>query len=152
MLTNKRFELKHSTLAIDAVGKRVGWITIPTGAIIRVVAGPNRERDLMVDVRWEERHLVMFAIDLTAGATEIKSKCVEPLFPERRAFMQYLLTLPMMVSAFKDNHQSAVTIPAGTIIEVVGPVEDDDRFLLIQADDVQFHIFVFGSCGPGKTG
>ena len=55
--------------------------------------------------------------------------------------MQYLLTLPMMVLAFKDNHQAAVTIPAGKFIEVVGPVEDDDRFLVIKAEDGQFHIF-----------
>jgi hypothetical protein len=55
--------------------------------------------------------------------------------------MQYLLTLPMMVLAFKDNHQSAVSIPAGKFIEVVCPVENDDRFLLIWADDGQFHIF-----------
>jgi len=55
--------------------------------------------------------------------------------------VQYLLNLPMMVLAFRDHHQAAVTIPAGTLIEVVGPVEDDDRFLLIKADDGQFHIF-----------
>lgn len=55
--------------------------------------------------------------------------------------MQYRLTLPMMVLAFKDNHQAAVTIPAGTLLEVVGPVEDDDRFLLITTDDGHFHIF-----------
>ena len=28
----------------------------------------------MVDVRWEERPLVMFAIDLTAGGTEIQEQ------------------------------------------------------------------------------
>lgn len=55
--------------------------------------------------------------------------------------MQYLLNLPMMVLAFRDNHQAAVTLPAGTLIDVVGPVEDDDRFLLIRAGDGQFHIF-----------
>ena len=33
----------------------------------------------MVDVLWERRPLVMFAIDLTAGGTEIKNKRVEPL-------------------------------------------------------------------------
>ena len=55
--------------------------------------------------------------------------------------MQYRLTLPMMVLAFKDNHQAAVTIPAGTLLDVVGPVEDDDRFLLIMTNDGPFHIF-----------
>ena len=55
--------------------------------------------------------------------------------------MQYILTLPVMVLAFRDNHQAAVTMSAGKLIEVVGPVEEDDRFLLISADEGQFHIF-----------
>lgn len=55
--------------------------------------------------------------------------------------MQYLLTLPLAVLAFKDNHQAAVTLPAATCIDVVGPVENDDRFLLINVDHGQFHIF-----------
>ncbi len=61
--------------------------------------------------------------------------------------MKYLLTSPMMVLAFQDNHQAAVTIPAGKCIEVVGPVEDDDRFLLIRAEDGQFHIFASDLAG-----
>jgi hypothetical protein len=64
--------------------------------------------------------------------------------------MKYLLTGPMMVLAFQDNHQAAVTIPAGTCIEVVGPVEDDDRFLLISAEDGQFHIFASDLAGRTK--
>ena len=55
--------------------------------------------------------------------------------------MQYLLTHPMVVLAFEDNHQAAVTVPAATCIDVVGPVENDDRFLLIRTDREQFHIF-----------
>ena len=31
--------------------------------------------------------------------------------------------LPTMVLAFKDNHQAAVTIPAGQIVDVIGPAE-----------------------------
>ncbi len=64
--------------------------------------------------------------------------------------MKYVLTCPMMVLAFQDNHQAAVTIPAGKCIEVVGPVEDDDRFLLISAEDGQFHIFASDLAGRAK--
>jgi hypothetical protein len=64
--------------------------------------------------------------------------------------MKYLLTSPMMVLAFRDNHQAAVTISAGKCIEVVGPVEDDDRFLLITADDGQFHIFASDLAGRAE--
>jgi hypothetical protein len=71
MLSNKRFQLTTSTLAIDPVDK-CGWITIPAGAILSVVAGPNgggshRMVNRMVNVDWEGRRLSMFAIDLTAG-------------------------------------------------------------------------------------
>ena len=55
--------------------------------------------------------------------------------------MKHLLVLPRMVLAFKDNHQAAVTIPVGTLIEVIGPAVDDDRFLVICTDEGQFHIF-----------
>ena len=54
--------------------------------------------------------------------------------------MEYFLTRPMMVLAFRDNHQAAVTLPAGKLIEVIGPVEDDDRFVRIRADG-EFHVF-----------
>ena len=70
MLANKRFQLTQSTLAIDFKGGK-RWITIPAGAVIEVVAGPNGEGHRMVDVRWQSRLLVMFAIDLTAGGIEI---------------------------------------------------------------------------------
>jgi len=61
--------------------------------------------------------------------------------------MRYLLTHPMAVLAINDNHQAAVTVPAATCIEVVGPVENDDRFLLIRADHGQFHIFASDLAG-----
>ena len=41
MLTNKRFQLTQSTLAIDLVGRK-SWITIPAGATIGVVARAKR--------------------------------------------------------------------------------------------------------------
>ena len=72
MLTGKRFSLTKSALALDAV-VRQGWITIPAGATIRVIAGPNGEGDQMIDVLWEDRMLTMLAIDVTAGCEEIKA-------------------------------------------------------------------------------
>jgi hypothetical protein len=63
MLSNKRFQMITSTLAIDPVDK-CGWITIPAGAILSVVAGPNGGGShRMVNVDWEGRPLSMFAID-----------------------------------------------------------------------------------------
>jgi len=73
MLTGKRFSVTKATLALDAV-VRQGWITIPAGAAIRVIAGPNGEEDQMIDVLWEDRMLTMLAIDVTAGCEEIKER------------------------------------------------------------------------------
>jgi hypothetical protein len=72
VLRNKRFELTKPTLALDAV-VRQGWITIPAGEIIRILAGPNGEGNEMIDILWNGRMLTMFAIDLTAGCNEIRS-------------------------------------------------------------------------------
>jgi hypothetical protein len=46
----------------------------------------------------------------------------------------------LMVLAFRSNHQAAVTIPAGKIVEVAGSAEDD-RFVVITVDGEQFHAF-----------
>jgi hypothetical protein len=55
--------------------------------------------------------------------------------------MQYRINHPIMVLAFKDNHQLAVTVPAGRVIEVIGPEENDDRFLVLSVNDEPFHAF-----------
>jgi hypothetical protein len=71
MLRNKRFKLSKSALALDAV-VRQGWITIPAGEIIRVLAGPNGDGEEMIDILWDGRMLTMFAIDVTAGCEEVR--------------------------------------------------------------------------------
>ena len=45
-----------------------------------------------------------------------------------------------MVLALKDNHQLAVTIPAGKIVDVVASAQDD-RFVVVTVDGEQFHAF-----------
>ena len=71
MLSNQRFKLMKPALALDVV-VRQGWITIPAGEIIRVLAGPNGEGNKMIDVLWEGRMLTMYAIDVNAGCTAIR--------------------------------------------------------------------------------
>ena len=58
--------------------------------------------------------------------------------PERR--VRYCIDLPLMVLAFRDNHQAAVTIQAGEIFEVVGPAQDD-RFVVVHVRGEQFLAF-----------
>jgi hypothetical protein len=60
-------------MALDSV-VRQGWITIPTGAIIRVIADPNDGGEPMIEVLWEDRMLAMYAVDVTAGCKEITER------------------------------------------------------------------------------
>jgi hypothetical protein len=72
MLTGRRFELTAPTLILDiSNSKHVATITVPVGAILKVVSGPSSERDRMVEVMWEGRLVMMFAIDLTVRGREI---------------------------------------------------------------------------------
>ena len=71
MLTGKRFKLTTPTLAIDNVdGKRFA-VTVPAGSIVKVISGPNSDDDRMVDVLWECRVVVMFAVDVNARGAEV---------------------------------------------------------------------------------
>ena len=73
MLTGKQFELTKSTLALDVVGGR-GWVNLPAGTTVKVIAGPNGEGDQLVDVLWQDHLLEMFAIELTARGVELKDQ------------------------------------------------------------------------------
>jgi len=55
--------------------------------------------------------------------------------------VQYRLNQSIMVLAFTDNHQLAVTVPVGEIIRVIGRVDNDNRFLVVDVGDQPFHIF-----------
>jgi hypothetical protein len=70
MLTGKRFKLEHSTLALDVrQGKRTA-VTIPAGAILKVVSGTS-DGERTVDILWEGRVVAMFAVDVDVRGTEI---------------------------------------------------------------------------------
>ena len=52
----------------------------------------------------------------------------------------YRATIPIMVLAFKDNHDAAITIPADAIVEIVGP-DRDDRFMIVRSRGEEFLAF-----------
>lgn len=54
--------------------------------------------------------------------------------------MAYRIIRELMVLAVRDNHQAAVSLPAGTIIDVVGPARDD-RFLRVHVGGEEFEVF-----------
>jgi len=59
----------------------------------------------------------------------------------------YRLNAPTMVLALNDNHQAAVPIPAGKIVDVEGSTEDD-RFVVVRVDGEQFLAFASDLCEP----
>jgi hypothetical protein len=65
------------------------------------------------------------------------------------ARMTYRIYLPTLALAFRDNHQAAVTIPAGKIVHVIGPAEDN-RFVVVSMNGEQFHIFAADLADRGR--
>jgi len=74
MLTGKRFKLELATLALGLEDGKRKAITIPVGAVIKVVAGPSGHGDRMVDVHWEGKTVTMFEVDVNVRGTEIVDK------------------------------------------------------------------------------
>jgi hypothetical protein len=70
LLTGKRFKLERATLAVSSADGRRKAVSIPVGAIIQVVSGPNNG-DGMVNVNWDGRIVEMFEIDVNVRGTEI---------------------------------------------------------------------------------
>lgn len=60
--------------------------------------------------------------------------------PKYSGLKRYRFDLPTMVLASRNNHQSAVTIEAGEIFEIVGPAQDD-RFVLAKVRGEEVLVF-----------
>jgi len=54
--------------------------------------------------------------------------------------MRYQTHLPTIALAFRDDHHAAVTIPAGTMMNLIGPAEDD-RFVVVEVDGEKLQVF-----------
>ncbi len=71
MMTGRLFELTAPALVLVVCDGKREAIRAPAGAILKVVSGPSSVDDRMVDVLWDGRVVVMFAIDLAARGREI---------------------------------------------------------------------------------
>ena len=71
MLIGKRYKLTTPVRAIETVEEELVSITIPAGGIVEVVALPNDQSDMLVDVVLEGRSIAMHAIDVNVHAMEI---------------------------------------------------------------------------------
>ena len=52
MVTGKRFQLRKDTVAIADNGGKRKAVTVPAGAIVKVIAGPD-QGDRLIDVLWD---------------------------------------------------------------------------------------------------
>jgi hypothetical protein len=62
-MPGERYRLKTPTLAVLWQDSHRLPMTIPQGGIVRVI-GPTYEDRQLVDVEWEGKKLLMFAVDL----------------------------------------------------------------------------------------
>jgi hypothetical protein len=72
MLTGKQFKLKRPTVCVERLDGHRKAVTLPAGAIIKVLSGSMGDGDRMVEVLWEGRTLAMFAVDVNVRGSEIK--------------------------------------------------------------------------------
>jgi hypothetical protein len=77
MLSGKRFKLGTPTMAVDTVdGKRAAvTVPVPAEATINVISSP-RHGDRMMDVPWDGRVVMMFAINVEERGTAVAEKGV----------------------------------------------------------------------------
>lgn len=54
--------------------------------------------------------------------------------------MRYQTQLPTIALAFKENHQAAITIPEGKMIDLVGRAKDQ-RFVVVEVDGERLQMF-----------
>jgi hypothetical protein len=71
ILIGKKFKLERAILALGTVDGNRQAITVPLGAVVKVVSGPTGEGNSVVDVLWEGRILTMFAADMEFCGSEV---------------------------------------------------------------------------------
>ena len=71
MLTGKKFRLNRETIAIESIEDSRTVVIVPMGEVVTVLHGPSPDDKRMVDVRWNDKTLVMFAVDIQGRGDEV---------------------------------------------------------------------------------
>ena len=71
MLTGKKFRLNRETISIETIREVRRVVMVPSGEVVTVLHGPSPDDKRMVDVRWNDRTLVMFALDIQGRGDEV---------------------------------------------------------------------------------
>ena len=77
MLSGKRLRLKRATISIESTVDDRLVVMIPTGAVVTVLSGPRPDDMRMVDILWDKKPLVMFAVDILERGEEITDKSAD---------------------------------------------------------------------------
>lgn len=77
MLRGKRFRLKRATISIESTVDDRLVVMIPTSAVVTVLSGPRPDDMRMIDILWDKKTLVMFAVDILERGEEITDKSAE---------------------------------------------------------------------------
>src|SRR5579862_6703435 len=70
---------------------------------------------------------------INSGRSKVQN--ISPSFPAEGT--RYRANLPIMVLAFRNNHQAAVTIPENHLFDVIG-TDRDDRFVIVRIREEEF--------------
>lgn len=73
MWTGRKFKLRKQLHSIERIGDKEVQSVIPNGEIVEVIRGPFQEHIRVVEVRWQDRRFVSFAIDLASCGEEIRA-------------------------------------------------------------------------------
>jgi hypothetical protein len=73
MLSGKKFRLTAATLAVESMAEGRRPVEVTAGETITVLYGPKPKDRMLVDVRWKDRTLVMFAEDIEKRGQEIRA-------------------------------------------------------------------------------
>ena len=76
MLIGKSFRLELATLSVEDLDGNRTAVTLPAGAIVKVVSVPTSAADRMVDVCWEGRIVTVFLVDMHVRSTQITYETV----------------------------------------------------------------------------
>lgn len=84
-----------------------------------------------------------------AGTTSVRCSLQQAETNQMPERILYRASVPIMVLAFRDNHDAAITIPVGEVLEVIGSAEDD-RFTVANVRGEQVLVFESDLKNRGK--
>ena len=72
MLSGRKYRLGKPTVAMTHEDGKRTMLTVPSDAVIEIVSGPSHsDEDALVKIRWEDKIVSMFAVDIEMRGTPL---------------------------------------------------------------------------------